>query len=238
MKRLIYLIGLLSLIGCHHPIKSSDLHDKKAIKIDSIKTGEITFDNICFQIQDSKYPRVCGLDNEIFEKQINELFVENFNSFIDSAKRHYTGCFSIEELKENPLFSIPQSVSADFETLSNNDSLISIVQYFVENPQGGGNGFTIESKVVTFNYKTHFVKNSTLIGINYISLTTLKSKVHEYFFNLFHKEYDKINYPKIEAYEACNFGIRNDSVVLVIDAFPTSHASYQTYLIPIEKCKN
>jgi len=76
------------------------------------------------------------------------------------------------------------------------------------------------------------------MGINYISLQTIKSKVHEYFYNLFHKEYNKINYPTIEAYENCNFGIRNDSVVLVIDAFPTSHASYQTYLIPIEKYKN
>lgn len=234
----LYKIGLFFLLfGCEKNHLPHENFGKNIVHIDTIKTGEIYFDNICFQIQDSRYPQIKGLGNQIFEKQINEIFQVNFNEFIDSAKKHYSGCYTTEELKDSPLLSIPQSVGCDFEVLTNNDSIISIVQYFVEFPQGGGNGYSISSKVLTFNHKTQNVKNSSLIGIKYVSLKTLNLKVHNYFHNLFHKEYNKINYPNIETYEACNFGIRNDSVLLVIDAFPTSHASYQTYLIPLEKCK-
>ena len=49
---------------------------------------------------------------------------------------------------------------------------------------------------------------------------------------------NEINYPHIETqmeFDNLNFGIRNDSIMLVIEAYPLAHNSYGTYIIPIDK---
>lgn len=234
-------------ISCHHVETKDEIYKlsnqkSKSFIVDTITVKEIELNNICFLIAESTYPQIAGIDDGIFQKQINDIFIKNFNTFIEKAKIQLGGCSDIDEDEENSVFNIPASANGYFEILTDNDSIVSIAQYFVTLPGGGGNGWELASAVTNIEVNKRVVLNNSDLNMNF-KKNNLVNMIIKQFFD---KEYpqdaidDQISYPYITSkkqFDNLNFGLRNDSIMLVTEAFPTAHYSYTTYIIPIEKWK-
>ena len=68
----------------------------------------------------------------------------------------------------------------------------------------------------------------------------LNAKIKAFFDELFPSEAEdgSIDYPIIKTksdFEGLNFAVRNDSLMLILEAYPSGYFSYMTYIVPIEK---
>lgn len=229
-------------VVCTAPESKQTAHDSPSAsyRIDTVRMPMQHFQDICFQIDSSEYLKITG-DDKAFAKLMSEIFEQNFNSFVAKAKAEHEGCPDIP--MSDPLYnmlSIPASVKSNCEILSYNPRLISVIQNFVSIVGGGGNGFSVEAKVLNFDLVERKPLTNQDFGITEAKVPLIEQRIKAYFDNLFDDGQTNINYPVIDAekLDELQFGIRNDSLLPVIGAYPTSHASYGIYRIPIEKYKS
>lgn len=240
MKHFILIFGILFIVSCNNNNSSDSKSETDTIginiKVDTILMKPIEFNDICFIIDSSLYPKFTGLKDENFQNKINNILLENINSFVDSSKANWGGCPEEKKNDDNWLMWTPEEVNSHFDIFESNHKITSIIQYFVLLPGGDGNAWQISSKVINIDLnKNEIITKDKLI----LSLKNI-DKINSYITSFFDRKFpeDKINYPKIEnikALDKLNLGIRNDSIILVLEAWPTCHASYTTYIIPIEK---
>ncbi len=203
----------------------------ESVQIEKKKINQMEFKDICFNIYESNYPVLKGLEDEEFASQINEIFKSNYEDFISKEKKN-GGC--TDDLEISGL-----SASSHYDILTLNSEFLSVVQYFIT--EYGGSGSTINSKVINVDLKNRIVLNNSDFNMN-----GKKSLIDKQWKSYFVKnnpeatEYieDQVKVPYFDGkldYNKFNYGLRNDSVMLVIEAEPDAHASYGTYIIPIEK---
>lgn len=203
----------------------------ESVHIETKKINNMEFKNICFNVYESNYPVLKGMEDEEFASQINEIFKSNYEEFISKEKKN-ANC--VDDYDISGL-----SASSHFNVLTLNSDFLSVVQYFIT--EYGGSGSSINSKVTNVDLKNRVVLNNSDFNMkgkkdiidkqwsNYLkSLQPENSNLVEDHVVIPYSQ-SKVNYNKLK------FGVRNDSVVLVIEAEPESHASYGTYIIPIEK---
>ncbi len=133
---------------------------------------------------------------------------------------------------------MPAFANSSFEILTDNDSVISIVQYFLTVPPGGNNARHATSIATNCDFKNRIVLDNSDMGMSFEKIDLINKRIKEYFDLQFPGR--GIMYPTIGDKAEFNnlyFGLRNDSVMLVIEAYPTDHFSYGTYIIPIDKWK-
>ena len=125
--------------------KTSTIYNPKCeildnIKVDSIVVEEYKISNICLIVEKSKYPHIVGMNDSVFENELNNIFVKNFNAFISSSSKD-AYCASDADIKENEIYGYPSTINAKFDVLSKNDSIVSIVfTYFFAQGHGGNYG--------------------------------------------------------------------------------------------------
>jgi hypothetical protein len=207
----------------------------QSTEIKTITVKNLEFKNTCFEIYQSIYPEVTGLEDKFFEKQLNDIFSDNFKFFIDSCKNK-SWC---DEADEEGL-DFPSAAYAEFEILTNRDSIISILQIMTDEVGHGGNAAIQTAYVTTVDVKNRIIYGKQDFGIKSNNIKFLNLKIKEYFDkNIVRDElFDEINYPIFETSDdlrKVNFGVQNDSVIMIIDAFPTTHASYGIYLVPLKE---
>jgi predicted secreted protein len=115
--------------------------------------------------------------------------------------------------------------------------MISIVQYFYVIPGGGGNMYYIFSKTLNADLKNKMLIDNNSFAFSNEKIGKINRQLVDYFNNAFPEEVEYLNYPEIEKSknEDYNIAFKNDSLVLVIEAYPSAHYTYQTYIVPIEK---
>jgi hypothetical protein len=214
-----------------------DNNDDELIIIDTVKVEEITMNNICFYIGESKYPQVKIQNNIVFEKQVNDLLLLNFYNLIDTAKSQFAGCWEDDEEDPNSINlskKFPAGATCDFETLQNKDDIVSIVQTCFYHPCGGGTRTFENANTLTFDVNDLIIFGNQDYGINYEDKEELISKIKAYFI----LNYDFEEYPKIvdlKGFEKINFGIRNDSLMLILEARPWAMSYNSIFIIPYDK---
>ena len=233
------------MLGCGNANinNSNDVVAKRnsnSIVIDTIMIEEHDLKDVLFRIEESKLPKINGLSNKIYENQLNDIFSINFNLYVDSVKLERGRPHG--EYDELSPSSIPASVNSSFEVLTLNDSLISIVQFFVTFVGGGGNSWLPSSKVINCDLKNRSIFKNSDFGFTYNNIDLINNRIKEYYDKTFpeDKKSNTITYPLIKnktEFVNLNFGLRNDSIMLVMEAYPLAHFSYGTYIIPIDNWK-
>ncbi|MCZ2101175.1 MAG: DUF4163 domain-containing protein [Chitinophagales bacterium] len=219
--------------------RNINLQIENEISIERVNVERIELKKICFEIGRSSYPKIVGMDDMIFQEQLNNIFKSKFEEFIESEKKSMSGD-PCDENEGSFLSTIPPSVSSSFDILTHNDSIISIVQYFASTTGGGGNAMDISSSIVNCDLKNRIVLSNFALGMSYNKLDDVNQKMI-YFFDTMFPEYteNEKDYPVISGEERFNklsFGLQNDSIVLFIEATPIYFRySHDIYRIPIDK---
>jgi hypothetical protein len=237
---------ILSIFSLTCSIKTKDEIDlsQKSVeinyKIDTINIKQIELKQIYFRIEQSSYPQLIGTFDEIFRKQINDIFFTNFDKFLINAKSIFGRTPTSNQIDESSYYNIPASAVGSFEILTSNDSIVSIIQYFVALVGGGGNAWEPSSTVINIDLKNRIILNNIALSMNYYKKNQINLRIKQFFDERFplEAENNELSYPFIDdksEFEYLEFGIRNDSIMLVTEAYPSAHSSYQTYIIPIEK---
>ena len=211
-----------------------------AIRIDSAVVERKVQEDICFQVERSTYPKISGLVDQRFEERLNQTLRRNFNAHVNLAKKEFSGCPEADEEDEDDYADIYPSASGDFAVLTRNDSMVSIVQYMLSTVGYGGNSWTPSSYTLTADVKKNIVYGKKEFQMDRGKRSYLNSKIKDFFAEQFSHEAEQgsLNYPLIktnEDFDALNFAVRNDSLMLVIAAYPSGHFSHDIYIIPIEK---
>jgi len=255
MRYAALVILIASVFGFRYPFfqaatdTTSD-NNMSTVLIDTVIVDETVLDTLCFTINESSYPKVTGLGDKKFEDLLNRQFNTNFNAFIDSAKRLYGGCLPRDEFGE---YSSSDAAfgfaNGSFEILTKTDDIISVVQRFEGERSKAWNP---SSTTINCNLKNKtFYTNADFIKSFGNDINILNKKIKDYFKSWVaeffgddkeqsHFRDDNIKYLLItdkEEIKNLKFGIRNDSIMLVLEAEPTgTKDSYTTYIIPIDKC--
>ena len=255
MKYPFLIVLISSLLGFRYSLFQNarsiiSKNNGSTVPIDTVIVDETVLDTLCFTINESSYPKVTGLNDKKFEDLLNRQFVINFNSFMDSAKHIYGGCLPKDELGE---YSSSDAAfgfaNGGFEILTQTDDIISVVQRFEGERSKAWNPY---STTINCNLKNKtFYTNADIVKSLGNDMNFFNKKIKGYFkqwvtdFFGDDKEQsgfrdDNINYLLItdkEEIKNLKFGIRNDSIMLVMEAQPTgTKDSYTTYIIPIDKC--
>jgi hypothetical protein len=229
--------------GLHAAIGIPDEEDT-AIRIDSVVVERKAQEDICFQVERSTYPKISGLVDQRFEERLNQILRRNFNAHVNLAKKEFGGCPEADEEEdedeEDDYANIYPSASGNFEVLTRNDSMVSIVQYMLSTVGYGGNSWTPSSYTLTADVKRNIVYGMKEFQMDRGKRSYLNSKIKAFFAEQFSHEAEQgsLNYPLIKTnrdFDALNFAVRNDSLMLVIAAYPSGHFSHDIYIIPIEK---
>lgn len=243
MKMAILIALTVSLIGCNFQSNqnSKGLNnnaEKSLVKIDTTKVKGVEFRNICFEIGESTYPNISGLEDNYFENQLNEMLKSNFTTFIDSSKIQYSHTISATEEKEHPMASIPASVNSSFEILTKTDSIISILQTFYIEYGGGGNGYGLSAIITNVDCKNRIILSQNELISQLGDMKSINKIITQYFDRCFPESKNDfgIDYPLLHnenELQKVSLGIRNDSILMVIEAIPAGHVSQGLYKIPI-----
>lgn len=238
MKTLNYICIIILVAGCIGAIDPSktSLEKKTSENKFTIETGimkEKVFNDICFELHTSKYPVISGLEDPLFEKQINDLFRKKIESFIDSCKNK-SECYAIEDV--NDIATFPSGAYTEFELLMKNDSLFSVHQLMSFEVGHGGNATEETDFVITADVKNKILLGNDELDINSLKLWWVNDKIKQHLKKNIINEFDEeIFYPTIDNYynlKKQNFGIQNDSLVLVTFQYP-----YGRFIIPLQKIK-
>jgi hypothetical protein len=246
MNRLVIFLIVLT-ISCANSIndttegiskKNEELINK--FIIDTLVINKDESKDICFVIDESTIPKIKGLVDKSFENKLNQIFKNKFDSHIKGAKKEYGGCGKTGDIETDD-FSLPNSAGSFFEVLKKSDSIISIVQFMFAYVGNGGNARVYSSTTLTANLKTKIIYSNKEFKVDWKNRDYLNTRIKIFFDELFASEENTIRYPFIKTnddFNGLNFGIRNDSLILIIEANPSYSAAYGTYIIPIDLINN
>jgi hypothetical protein len=256
MKQLALIISTILLFNCSSKQNKNnettiDEKSYESIRIDTLTYKVNAEDSVkCgYYINQFNYPQISGLSNTKFQKELNDNFTESVKPYIESIESNiktynYTTKKDNEPIEgglENYSEDIPGELYISFDVLSS-DSIISIIQHFGETVGNHGNGRMVDFNITNYNtLKGTFLNNSDL-NTNSYTIAFLNERIKTYFDKRFPEEkvLDAINYPLIEnsiKLKDLYYGVRNDSIMLVLVAMPSANYSYGTYIIPIDKWK-
>jgi hypothetical protein len=239
----IVLIGLaIFSFSCSQTTESSSGSDQEElIRIDTVRVESIHRNDICFVIEESKIPKVTGISDEIFEKQINDIFTQNFNDYMEYQIKS-SDCSAFEDVAEDSPLNNHPTAFGTFKVLSKNDDFISVCQTFVRTPGGSANQLSHGFKVINCDIKGRAILNNKDLNVNF-NRDFLNSKLKVYFYNLYPPLAEmgddfelKLLYGDSYLHKL-NYGVKNDSIYLIIEAEPYAHSSHGIYEIPIDKWK-
>ncbi len=219
---------LLFLYSCNNNNKS----EKSTPNIIDIKNTVIkakTIKHKNLEIDELSYPQIDGLNDSNFQLKVNNILVSNVNNYIESIKESQSS-FEDGEIKA--------VVSNQYEILTKNENLISIVQFFfVEGLHGGNNHFS-ENKVLNIDVKNNKIIENKDFKME-AKLPLINKMQKQYFSQLFKDESieDEIlaDNGEVLKFKDFNFAVRNDSIMLVVVSMPGAGYTSGSYVIPIDK---
>jgi hypothetical protein len=257
MKQLLFAISTILLFSCNSKQNNNNktaIIDKssESIKIDTITYKVNAIDSIkCgYYINQFNYPQISSLSNRKFQNELNDKFTESVIPYIESIESNIKTYNSTNKKAKKPIedtnvlgYDGPIEINVKFNVLSNKDSILSIIQYFIDVYPGGASGQVSKSyTVINCNYIKGSYLNNYDLNVGRYNPEFLNNRIKSYFDQCFPEEKKEggVNYPFIKnrlELNKLNYGIRNDSIMLFMDATPSSYASSDTYVIPIDKWK-
>ncbi len=246
MNKITSIIVVLLIVGCDSFTNNSTESNSTGkqglinhIRVDSVIVEEKELKDSCFVIERSTFPKITGIIDKDFENKLNDIFKNNFYSYIKNAKKEYGGCLEIE-FPDEYLVNLPATAVSSFKVLTKNDSIISVVQYMISGVGHGGNAWEPSSTGLTADFKNKIIYGKKEFKIDRDKIEYLNIKIRDFFDNLFPGSNEGI-YPFIQTNDDFNklvFGLRNDSLMLIIQAYPAEHYTYSTYIVPIDQMNN
>jgi hypothetical protein len=204
------------------------------VQIDTLKTQAIERKELYFTEAESQFPVLTGMKDSVFQGKVNKLIVQNYRTFADSALAR----FGLKEEQDRQMAGIkeesPASCKASFSILTHSENMISIVQFFTSFVGHGGNSWTPAFAVINIDLKQNKIMGSSPETFTNETFESINKKVVSYFRKNISENYQGEGLEK--GGKIC-LAMRNDSIVLVTNAYPGSHDTYGTYLIPIGKRK-
>ena len=252
MKQILFIISTILLFGCNSKQNNTSTaiieKNYESVKIDTIsyKVNANDSDKCGYYILEFVYPNITGLKNTKFQKELNDKLIENVKPYIESVKSNiktynliHSNYKPLEGGIENYEEDIPGELYISFDVLSS-DSIISIIQYFTMTVGNGGNGSLQSFSVTNCNTVKGVFLNTSDFNTESNNIAFINDRIKVYFDQSFleEKEINEINYPYIMSnseLKNLNYGIRNDSIMLIIEATPSANYSYGTYIIPVDK---
>ncbi len=186
--------------------------------------------NLNFEIDESYFPQINGLEDLEFQTYINKILKLYFMNFIDSLKIE-TNNASKEEIEMGLGYAYGR-----FEILYNKNNILSIRQENILESKYGGNSAEVFNNVYNFN-----LKEKSLINNNdfVVDCNSINKKIKNYLDKLFPEnisEYpEKINCNNY--FSKLQFGIEKDSLIIIVYFRGESRANEGFYKIPLEKFK-
>jgi hypothetical protein len=247
MNRL-FIFFVVSIVSCANStsdktegISKNNLELINKFDIDTLVINEDEYKDICFVIDESNIPKIKGLVDKTFENKLNQIFKNNFDSHIKEAKKEYGDCIETDDIETYEFNNIPNSAGSLFEVLNKSDSIISIVQFMFAYVGNGGNARVYSSTTLTANLNTKIIYSNKEFKVDWKNKDYLNTRIKIFFDKLNASEENNILYPYIKTnddFNRLNFGIRNDSLMLITEANPSYSATYGTYIIPIDLINN
>ncbi len=234
MKKILISIFLVSLFACNESgRKNKENKDSKdSIVVDSVFIKEHFDSSSCFEIDESYYPKFLGIHDKDFQTQLNDLFRNEYSKFIDSSKKAAPGC---GDTSDSSMFSMPSTAGATFTVLTKTDNITSLIQEFGTTVGGGGNSYSVFTRVFNFDIRKRKILKSADLNLHLKDSGLINKAIIGFFEKQFPSGFDKENISLIKTvddFERLGIGVRNDSTVIILQAWPTGHVSYGTYIIP------
>lgn len=187
-----------------------------------------------------EYPKISGLNDEKFQEKLNGILRNN----VDEFKKIIKG-----EVSEN-LGDVNGFM--DFEVLTNNDTLITIIQR-TNWVVCGANGYGFDAYVLNADINSNRILTNDDMNIKSIELNKYNTIVYDFFkrqdliygnaknphsiMDYYPGNPDNFDYiPVVKSFEELNkykFGYKNGKLVLIETAMPSSRASLSVYIIPM-----
>ncbi len=88
----------------------------------------------------------------------------NFTDFVTSVEEE-AGCYEFEgeDSTDNLMMAIPTSVFGNYEVLTENEDIISIVQYFIHISGSGGNLYILSSSTLNIDLKENKIISNDIV---------------------------------------------------------------------------
>jgi len=236
MKKWTIILITVILTSCKTSTQENVNTTESQVRIDTVHVGPSELNDICVFIDSSYYPEISGLTDTVFQRQLNEIYANNFHSYIDTIKSQSGGCIPWKD-EDGKVNTDPYaSVLCRFQVLGKCDSIVSIFQSGYDTPQGGGNAWQFYFDVLNCDVLNNKILTNKDLGIHQNKLNLVNDRIKA-FFNKEYPDRQRIHYPfvKKEELNELKFGITQDSIVLILEAYPLEHFSHAIYKIPIEK---
>jgi len=214
---------------------------KKVIQkvvIDKLTAKDESVNNCGFS--GGEYPKISGLNDEKFQEKLNGILRNNVEEF----KRTIKGEVSEGWGDVNGYL--------DFEVLTNNDTLITIIQR-TNWVVCGANGYGFDAYVLNADININRILTNDDMNIKSIELNKYNTIVYDFFkrqdliygnaknphsiMDYYPGNPDNFDYiPVVKSFEELNkykFGYKNGKLVLIETAMPSSRASLSVYIIPM-----
>ena len=214
---------------------------KKVIQkvvIDKLTAKDESVNNCGFS--GGEYPKISGLNDEKFQEKLNGILRNN----VDEFKKIIKG-----EVSEN---WGDVNGFLDFEVLTNNDTLITIIQR-TNWVVCGANGYGFDAYVLNADINSNRILTNDDMNIKSIELNKYNTIVYDFFkrqdliygnaknphsiMDYYPGNPDNFDYiPVVKSFEELNkykFGYKNGKLVLIETAMPSSRASLSVYIIPM-----
>jgi hypothetical protein len=228
---IIFILSILVSCTAKKPVEEKSAPVEQIIgpvvTIDSVCLGKKEFSENCFLQEQACYFKISGKGDW---SEVNNIVKQTALDFIDSSRVH-TAC-----TKEKNAAAVMGWAHTYYEILESHEGLVSVVMYLT-NGHGGGNNWKPYATVFNIDPKNiGWIPNEELLTnvnreilnkaiFNYfkaISPAEAEKHIGEEFLN------DKVDINNLE------YGIRNDSLILVVPAFPSEHPNHDIHLVPVK----
>jgi len=209
------------------------LNSFAGVPIDTIRIPEKAVPARCY-IQDlSEYPAFTGFKNKKFERLINYQIASEIKGFLKQSL--YQSQCDPGQIKDPTV--VNGNASANFEIL-NYDSKYASILMRMWNTYGGGNAWTPYYKVINIDLvhnKQMFSKDLVKAKLD---IPLINKRIRYYFDTMFADDakVSPLTYPLLDSstkLKKLEYGIRKDSLLLILHACPSAHYSDAIYTIPI-----
>lgn len=202
--------------------------DSQTLFVDTVQIDQFEYAEHCFELMESVYPQISGLENIELQNTINQKLKAHIIKTADSLSVKFT-CDEIETITH-----IRGALHAGrFEILTLNHQRISILWHFTLYPSIPGNHFTPFFKIINVDVeKEKFVPGFEFNG-KIPRPENVVARMHAFYHNKF-PEFKSVSINYFEDKYPFSFALQNDRLVLIHKNIPGSFSTNGVYVIPVK----
>jgi hypothetical protein len=228
---IIFILSILISCTAKKPVEENSTPIEEItgpiVNIDSVCLGTKEFKENCFKQEQACYFKISGKGDWT---EVNNIIKLAALDFIDSTRVH-TECSN-----EKNAPAIMGWAHTYYEILESHQGIVSVVLYQT-NGHVGGDSYRPYATVFNIDPKNMgWIPNEELL--KNVNREVLNKAIYNYFKSMFPAEAEKhigeeFLSDKVDINDL-NYGIRNDSLILVIPALPSDHPGHDVHLVPVK----